>query len=116
MVSYGYNGYVDATKRIIQTTQFIAKELNKIEEIEIIGEPDVSVVAFGSDYFNIYGLSNGLKKRGWNLNVLQFPSCIHLCVTLLQTQPGVAERFVNDVKELTKYEFLVLHAIKSITY
>merc|ERR1711997_980565 len=82
--------------------QFIAKELNKIEEIEIIGEPDVSVVAFGSDYFNIYGLSNGLKEQGWNLNVLQFPSCIHLCVTLLHTQPGVADKFVNDVKELTE--------------
>ena len=39
-----------------------------------------------------------LKAKGWNLNNLQFPSCVHLCVTMLHTENGVAERFVNDVK------------------
>jgi len=102
LLSYGYQGYVDATRSIIQTTRQIAKDLTNIEGIHLVGEPDVCVVAFGSDKFNIYGLSDGLSKRGWNLNVLQFPSCIHICVTLLHTQPGVAERFVKDVTELTK--------------
>lgn len=102
LLSYGYQGYVDATRSIIQTTKQIAKDISKINGIHIIGEPDVSVIAFGSDHFNIYGLSDGLSKRGWNLNVLQFPSAIHICVTLLHTQSGVAERFVSDVKELTE--------------
>ena len=103
MISYGHQGYIDATKKILNTTKYIAKELGKIDGIHIIGEPEVSVVAFGSEGFNVYGLSDGLKKRGWNLNVLQFPSCIHICVTLLHTQTGVAERFVNDVKEIARY-------------
>ena len=103
LISYGHQGYVDATRSIIQTTQYIVNGLKNVDGIKIIGEPDVMVVAFGSDEFNIYGLSDGMKKRGWNLNVLQFPSCIHLCVTLLHTQPGVADKFVNDVKELTEY-------------
>ena len=102
LLSYGYQGYVDATRSIIQTTRQIAKDLTNIEGIHLVGEPDVCVVAFGSDKFNIYGLSDGLSKRGWNLNVLQFPSCIHICVTLLHTQPGVTERFVKDVTELTE--------------
>ena len=50
--------------------------------------------------FNIYALSDEMKKRGWALNALQFPSCIHLCVTMVHTQEGVAERFVSDVKEI----------------
>ena len=102
LISYGHQGYVDATRSIIETTQTIVSGLRNIKGIKIFGEPDVCVVAFGSEDFNIYGLSDGMRKRGWNLNALQFPSCIHICVTLLHTQPGVAERFINDVKELSE--------------
>jgi hypothetical protein len=41
----------------------------------------VSVVAFDSEEFNIYGLSDGMKERGWSLNCLQFPISVHFCVT-----------------------------------
>jgi sphinganine-1-phosphate aldolase len=80
-----------------RTQQFALRSRN----LFIVGEPDVSVLALGSDIFNIYGLSDGMKKRGWNLNALQFPSAVHLCVTLLHTQPGVADKFIKDVKEIT---------------
>jgi hypothetical protein len=33
------------------------------------------------------------------LNGLHRPACIHLCVTLRQTEPGVAERFLDDLAE-----------------
>ena len=39
------------------------------------------------------------KKGGWNLNRCQHPTCIHLVVSLPHTEPGVAERFVADVRE-----------------
>lgn len=101
LISYGKQGYIDATRSIIQTTRYMAEELKKVQGIHIIGIPEVSVIALGSEQFNIYGLSDGLRKRGWNLNALQFPSAIHICVTMLQTQSGVADRFINDVKEIT---------------
>ena len=55
-----------------------------------------------SDEYNIYALSDQMKERGWNLNALQFPSSVHLCVTMLHTQEGVAERFVKDVREISE--------------
>ena len=55
-----------------------------------------------SDRFNIYALSDQMKSRGWNLNALQFPQSVHLCVTMLHTQEGLAEKFVKDVREITK--------------
>lgn len=36
------------------------------------------------------------KKYNWNLNSLQFPSCIHICVTLLHV--GKADMFLRDLK------------------
>ncbi|XP_040566566.1 sphingosine-1-phosphate lyase [Lepeophtheirus salmonis] len=102
LMYYGMDGYVEATRKIMETTKYIVNGLKNINGIEIVGEPDVSVVAFDSPIFNIYHVFDGLKKKGWNLNALQFPSCIHLCVTLLTTQPGKADEFVNDIEELAQ--------------
>jgi len=101
MVSFGKQGYVESTRAIIDTTRYIEKGIREIEGIHIFGVPEVCVISIGSEHFNIYGLSDGLRKRGWNLNALQFPSAVHICVTYLHTQSGVADKFINDVKEIT---------------
>jgi len=102
LVYHGRSGYVDSTRKIVNTTRYITDELAKIPGIEVLGKPQVSVVAFGCAKdagANIFGISEMLKDKGWNLNNLQFPSCIHLCVTMLHTENGVADKFVNDVRE-----------------
>lgn len=100
LMYFGMDGYVDATRQIIETAQFIEKRLQKVKGIFIFGKPITSVIAIGSDEFHVYHLSEHLNKRGWNLNPLQFPPGIHLCVTHLHTREGVAEKFVTDVEEI----------------
>lgn len=56
----------------------------------------------GSHHFNIYGLGDLMKERGWNLNILQEPASVHLCCTMLHVESGVADRFINDVKTVVK--------------
>ncbi|KAM3863302.1 sphingosine-1-phosphate lyase 1 [Diretmus argenteus] len=99
MMHMGENGYVDATRKIISTARKIKTEISKIEGVLVFGDPEVSVVAMGSDVFDIFRLSNGLTSKGWNLNTLQFPSSIHICCTVLHTRPGVADQFIRDVKD-----------------
>ena len=48
--------------------------LREINGIFVFGEPEVSVVGFGSDDFDIFALGNELTEKGWNLNSLQYPS------------------------------------------
>lgn len=67
--------------------------------IFIFGKPATSVIAIGSKDFHIYRLSEALSEKGrWNLNTLQFPCGIHICVTHVHTNPGVADQFVEDVR------------------
>nr|CAD7461085.1 unnamed protein product [Timema tahoe] len=73
MVSFGLNGYVDATKKIVETTKLIDKRLREIDGLFIFGSPATSVIAIGSKVFHIYRLSDALTTRGWNLNPLQYP-------------------------------------------
>ena len=63
--------------------------------------PEVCVISIGSNNFSSYGLLDGLWQQCWNLNALQFPTAVHICVTYLHTQAGVADKFINDVKEIS---------------
>lgn len=56
------------------------------------------MVAIGSNDFDIFRLSGELNGLGWNLNSLQFPSGLHICVTHMHTQNGIADKFVADVR------------------
>jgi len=99
MLSFGMDGYVKATRDIIHTAKYIETGLRRIEGIYIFGQPGTSVIAIGSKVFDIYRLQGKLTSIGWNLNILQFPSGIHICVTQLHTKPGVADTFLKDVHE-----------------
>ncbi|RZB39694.1 sphingosine-1-phosphate lyase [Asbolus verrucosus] len=98
MLSFAKEGYVQATRDIIHTTKYIEKGLRRMKGVFIFGQPATSVIALGSNDFDIYRLGTALNKFGWNLNVLQFPSGIHICVTHVHTQQGVADKFLNDVQ------------------
>ncbi|KAL2714541.1 sphingosine-1-phosphate lyase isoform X1 [Vespula squamosa] len=102
LIYFGYEGYMEATKKIIQTMKYIEKELREIDGIFIFGEPVTSVIAIGSNDFHIYRLSEALNAKGWNLNPLQFPSGIHICITHIHTEPGVANQFLYDVRNEVK--------------
>jgi len=45
LMYYGKSGYVEATRKVITTTRYMSEEIKKIDGIEIIGCPDVSVIA-----------------------------------------------------------------------
>ncbi|KXJ12320.1 sphingosine-1-phosphate lyase 1 [Exaiptasia diaphana] len=101
MMHFGESGYVECTKKIIQTREKIQKGIETTKGLYVLGDPKVSIVAFGSHDFNIYCLGTSLTERGWCLNCLQNPAAIHYCITLLTTQQGVADRFIKDIKECT---------------
>jgi len=98
LMYFGMNGYISSTKAIMETKIIIEEQLRSMNGIFIFGNPTTSVLAIGSNIFNIYRLSDALNSKGWNLNTLQFPIGIHLCITHLHTKPGVASLFVEDLR------------------
>ena len=98
MVALGEEGYLNATQRILETAAQIKEGIRTIPEIEVLGDP-MWVIAFTSQEVDIYRVMDAMTRKGWSLNGLHKPTCVHLAVTLRQTQPGVAERFISDLKE-----------------
>ena len=97
MVAFGEEGYLDATRAILESAATIRSGIEAIPELEVLGDP-LWVIAFASDTLDIYGITDQMGQRGWSLNGLQRPAAAHICVTLRHTQPGVAERFVADLE------------------
>jgi glutamate/tyrosine decarboxylase-like PLP-dependent enzyme len=96
MVTLGEEGYLKATRRIMKAADTIKSGVAKIPELKIIGKPTYCI-AITSDSVDIFHVNDYLVERGWRLNGLQRPAGFHLCVTLPQTLPGVATRFVRDI-------------------
>jgi glutamate/tyrosine decarboxylase-like PLP-dependent enzyme len=108
MVTIGEEGYKARVKLILDTVAKIAHAVCKIEGLYILGtnNPQAMIVCFGSkdDNVDIYSVANSMTKKGWSLNTLQKPACLHLCVTMKTTKNY--ERFVIDLNE----------AVESIRY
>ena len=102
MLAMGEDGYLKATKAILETAEKIKNEIKTIPELKLLGEP-VWILALASDSLNIYEVLDQMAKKDWNLNGLHKPACFHIALTLRHTQPGVAERFIADLKESVVY-------------
>jgi sphinganine-1-phosphate aldolase len=96
MVATGEEGYLEATRRILETAATIKRGVAEIPGLRVLGDP-LFVVAFVSDVVDVYRVMDRMSQRGWSLNGLHRPPAVHLCVTLRHTQPGVAERFLQDL-------------------
>jgi glutamate/tyrosine decarboxylase-like PLP-dependent enzyme len=96
LLSMGEEGYLDATRRILETAAQIKNAVRSIPDLRIIGDP-LWVLALASDTLDIYKIMDAMSERGWNLNGLQKPPAVHLCITLRHTQEGVAQRFIADL-------------------
>jgi sphinganine-1-phosphate aldolase len=97
LVSLGENGYLQAAERILETAAAIRRGIETTPDLYVMGDP-LWVIAFASRGLDIYRVLDALRERGWSLNGLQHPPSIHLCVTLTHTKPGVAERFIADLR------------------
>jgi len=102
LISIGKAGYLDAVGRILDTAKEIKKVLQEIPELYILGDP-LWVIAFASDSLDIYQVMEQMTQKGWNLNGLYKPACIHICTTLRHTQPDVIQRFNNDLKKSVEW-------------
>ncbi|EDQ89686.1 uncharacterized protein MONBRDRAFT_32346 [Monosiga brevicollis MX1] len=101
LVHHGEDGYVKCTQKIIKAAREIAEGIKKIPGLRLMCEPDGPVVSWTSDVFDVYRMTHGLiEEHGWDLNVLQFPPSIHICVTLAHTREGIVESFLNDMAKV----------------
>ena len=92
---------LDMSVKILEVKDYLLQELKNIKELFVYGEPKLSVVAVGSEDFDINLLSSKLKDKKWNLNMIQNPKGFHICLTNCHSKE-VIDQLINDIKETIK--------------
>jgi len=121
LVTIGEAGFRTRVKLIMDTSREIARGISAIEGIQLLGckggkggdgaaeaAPHAMVVCFAADDsrsnngsgLNIYEVAEAMKEKGWNLNSLQNPPCVHICVTLQTVRHK--DKFVTDLRDAVK--------------
>jgi sphinganine-1-phosphate aldolase len=100
MMSCGQNLYEKEAKRIQNMVYKLKDAVENNELLDVMGEPEVCIVAISSSYFSIYLLADKLKERGWSLNQLQNPPSFHFCITSIHTMESI-NYFINDLNICT---------------
>jgi len=102
MVTMGEDGYLEAARAIMKAADKIRAGIAKIPELKTAGN-STFLIAILSDVVDIYHVNDYLAQKGWRMNACQLPPGIHFCLTLRQMLPGVAERFVEDLRAAVEY-------------
>ncbi|HUF54873.1 MAG TPA: aspartate aminotransferase family protein [Dehalococcoidia bacterium] len=93
----GEAGYLRLAKVIAETTRKLQDGIAATRGLTIVGEPDVSLFAVGSNDFDIYLLSEALGRRGWYPDRQQLPPSLHFMVT--PAHAPIADEFVATLAE-----------------
>lgn len=114
MVYMGLDGYVAATREIVTAARKIEHQILTDPELNAdlvrLGKCDTTVVCFAANPnapkepnrpINVYGLAKCMSEVfKWNLNSLQNPASVHLCVTLPVSK--MDQEFIKDLKAAVK--------------
>ncbi len=116
LLKFGEEGYIESTKEIVGAARQIREgfvffpcftesefltcdSLSRVPHLRIIGEPLLSVIAFdATGPVKTYAVADLLSRKGWHLNILQFPPAIHIACTQL-TVGQAAVDLVADAAE-----------------
>ncbi|KAL0357745.1 UNVERIFIED_CONTAM: Sphingosine-1-phosphate lyase [Sesamum calycinum] len=95
MMSLGLEGYLENTRKIMEASKRIEKGVRQIPELFVIGRPDMTIVAFGSNVVDIFEVNDVMSSKGWHLNALQRLTA-YICITL---HVAVTEDFLKDLQD-----------------
>lgn len=92
----GLSGYEAAARDIAGMVDEYVAGVEAIDGLQLWARPDVSIVNFGSEAFDIYAVAEGMKARGWIPGLTRDPKGMH---TMLSMQHApVREAWLADLR------------------
>ncbi|MEZ4314416.1 MAG: pyridoxal-dependent decarboxylase, partial [Polyangiaceae bacterium] len=98
MNSLGEKGYLDLTKRALDTADALRAGIEKIPELEIVGRSIATIVCWGArdGAVDVYAVADRMEARGWTVDRQQRPASVHLTVTANHTP--IVEPYLEDLR------------------
>lgn len=90
----GEAGYIETTRRILMIREAIEAGVRRLG-LEIWGDPQLSIVAFGSRDVDIFAVGDAMNRRGWFVGRVVEPSGLHLMLNM--THEKVVDEYLCDL-------------------
>lgn len=80
--------------------RWLRDEIEAMPDFYVVGEPDMSLIAYASDTVDMVAVGDGMAARGWRVYLERVPPSIHLMLS-----PGhepFLSGYLNDLREVTE--------------
>jgi glutamate/tyrosine decarboxylase-like PLP-dependent enzyme len=101
----GDDGYLEIARMVRGATARIVEAIDAIQDLRVLGRPDMNLLAFASDGPSVFHIADEMKERGWyvqpqlafgrspeNLHLSVNPASVHLVDALLADLRECAEK------------------------
>ncbi len=104
LLATGESGYLAAADDIMRTAVAVKDGIREgIPQLEVIGDPTFLIAFKAAGDLDIYLVNDALAAQGWRMNALQLPPALHFCITRPNTAPGVADAFLDALRQAVAY-------------
>jgi len=97
MQHLGRDGYLEIARRLLTFVDDYKRSIGSIDGLSLVGDPPLSIVAFGSDAFDVFRVAEHMQRRGWLPALLQKPKAIHRMMSMLHAE--VHAEYLQDLRE-----------------
>lgn len=92
----GEEGYLELAGRAWGATRALRAGIEAIEGLHMVGDPPVTVQAFGSDRYDVMAIGDVMDDRGWHLDRQKDPDALHMMVS--PEHDKVVDAFLADLR------------------
>jgi len=94
----GKEGYYKIVRQVMNATIKIISAVRSIPGLDVISNPDMSIIAITSENQDIFTIADLMEAKGWHLDRQQFPDSLHLTISRGNAQ--VVDEFIRDLNEV----------------
>jgi glutamate/tyrosine decarboxylase-like PLP-dependent enzyme len=92
----GTDGYTRIAAKLMDFVDAYQAAIRATEGLKILGTPDLSIVSFGSDELDIFGVAELMSEKGWLPGLTQKPKGIHRMMSMFH-EP-VLDTYLDDLR------------------
>lgn len=91
----GEQRYIETARQILETAHAYRRDIETCG-LQIIGKPDLSILAFTSTEIDMHAVSEGMARRKWVPGVVRQPFGLHLMLSMLHAP--AREDYIRDLR------------------
>lgn len=96
----GQDGYERLAKALLDSIDHYKQSINAIEGLAVLGDPELSIVAFGASTIDIFAVADAMHQRQWQPGLLQQPKAIHRMMSMLHVDS--MDQYLADLRTVMK--------------